>query len=795
MKTLGERTVRIGFIFALLMLIAVGFLSYRSTRQVIAAWDDVADSHEVIENLDELLLQISEAESAARGYLMAGEEFYLGPYDDAVKQVNKALKNLQRLILSDDPAVMPQLADLKAPIAEKLERQKREIQLRKAGDPNSATKLFLSGTGHELMDRIRNRVTDMRERERRLLSARRAQAKYDAQESTATLVFGSALSAVILLLVFLHLNQEIKRRRESELRLTRLNRLYAVLSETNQAIVHYRDRNALFREVCRIAVEYGLLRMAWIGEVSEETGQVTPVAHWGVERGYLSKMKITVADDPSGQGPTGQAFKGGGHFICNDIANSTLFLPWREEALERNYRSSAAFPIRLGDRVVGAYSVYASEVNHFDEEIVELLDEVSSDLSFALENMEQDEQRKRAEAMLRRQAQILAQVHDSVVTTDLGGTVTSWNIGAERLFGYTAEEAVGKHISFVYPKGSDRILEEDVIAPVFEHGGHDVEVEMHKKSGEKFYAHLSLSVLRDDAGAVVGLIGYSIDITERRIAEQEIRNLNEELERRIAQRTEQLAEANRQLEQRAEELARASRMKSDFLAGMSHELRTPLNAITGFSDLLAEQAAGPLTGKQQRFVGHIQRGAAHLLELINEVLDLAKIEAGRVDLNCAVFPAASALNEVLSSVYPLANAKSIKIENRIDDSLAVYADRVRFKQILYNLLSNAVKFTMENGSIWLESQTEAGAVHISVCDTGIGIAPEDREVIFEEFHQVNAPVDGNREGTGLGLAITSRLVKRHGGEIRVESQVGKGSRFTFTLPVSQECAVAGANNR
>ena len=791
MKTVGERTVGIGFALALLILIAVGFLAYHSTRNLIAAWDDVAGSHEVAENLDELLLEVSEAESACRGYLMAGEEFYLGPYGDAVNQIDLALADLEKLLPENDPESTSRIEGLKATIAEKLRLEQQEIQARKNGDSQSAMNAFLAGRGHQLMDRIRNVVDQMMVRNQMVLDERTVRAKSDARQSTETLLFAAFLGAGILLLVFLHLVQEIKRRTLSEDRLTRLNRMYAVLSETNQAIVRYRDEETLLREVCRIAVEFGLMRMAWIGQVDDQTGLLKPKAHWGVERGYLGALKITVADDPSEQGPTGKALREGAHFVCNDIANDPAMLPWREDALARGYHSSAAFPIRVHDSVIGAYSVYASDAGHFDDETLELLDEVTSDLSFALESVEREERRRRAEATLRIQAQILSQVHDSVVSTDLHGFVTSWNAGAEKIFGYTVEEAVGRHVSFVYPEGGGDFLKENVIEPVKQKGEHEVEVWMRRKSGEDFYAHLSLSVLRDDAGIVIGLVGYSIDITERKKAEEEIRRLNEELEHRIEERTAQLAEANLQLEQRNQELARASRMKSDFLAGMSHELRTPLNAITGFSDLLAEEAAGKLSQKQRRFVDHIQKGAAHLLELINEVLDLAKVEAGRIDLHCDSFPATSALAEVLSSAYPLASAKGIEIENRIDDSQMVYADRVRFKQILYNLISNAVKFTPENGKIWLEGGLDARFASISVCDTGIGIAPSEREAIFEEFHQVEKAEDGTRQGTGLGLAITRRLITRHGGEIHVDSEVGRGSRFTFTLPVSQTNEVAG----
>ncbi|HWQ54672.1 MAG TPA: ATP-binding protein [Bryobacteraceae bacterium] len=266
---------------------------------------------------------------------------------------------------------------------------------------------------------------------------------------------------------------------------------------------------------------------------------------------------------------------------------------------------------------------------------------------------------------------------------------------------------------------------------------------------------------------------------QRQRAEAEIRWLNEDLERRVAERTRELAFANRELAARNEQVEQANRMKSAFLARMSHELRTPLNAIIGFSDLLSEESAGPLADKQKRFVGHVQAGAQHLLQVISDILDLSKIDAGRIEVFHEQFHASEALTEVMSVIRPLAEIKRIRVTAAVPPELEVFADRTRFKQILYNLLSNAVKFTPEGGSVEVDSSCEGAVIRFSVADTGVGIAPEEHEAIFDEFHQVGP---GRKEGTGLGLAITRRLVELHGGQIRVESEPGRGSRFLFTLP-------------
>jgi len=274
------------------------------------------------------------------------------------------------------------------------------------------------------------------------------------------------------------------------------------------------------------------------------------------------------------------------------------------------------------------------------------------------------------------------------------------------------------------------------------------------------------------------------DITERKRAEQE--------QQRVAATLET---ANGELELRNRQVERATSMKSKFLANMSHELRTPLNAIMGFSDLLAEGTAGSLNSKQQRFVHHIKQGSTHLLQLINDILDLSKIEAGQLELRYEEFTVQDSLPEVLSTIRPLAMAKNIQIDQKMETERPLVADRIRFKQILYNLLSNAVKFTPKNGQIEVAWKEDGNSLCISVTDTGIGIRPEDQAVIFEEFRQVDGPSGITQEGTGLGLSITRRLVEQQQGRIFVESTPGSGSRFTFTLPAAGQAGKAAITTK
>jgi len=239
----------------------------------------------------------------------------------------------------------------------------------------------------------------------------------------------------------------------------------------------------------------------------------------------------------------------------------------------------------------------------------------------------------------------------------------------------------------------------------------------------------------------------------------------------------------REIEQKSRELEAASRHKSEFLANMSHELRTPLNAVIGFSEVLTERMFGELNEKQDEYLKDIHASGQHLLSLINDILDLSKIEAGKMDLELSEFDLAMTIDNALMLVRERAARRSIALNTAVDEQVGqVQADERKIRQVLLNLLSNAIKFTPEGGRIHVEARAVNESIEVSVTDTGVGIAPKDQEAVFEEFKQVGT-ADKKVEGTGLGLALSRKFIELHGGKIWVESQVGEGSTFTFTVPV------------
>jgi PAS domain S-box-containing protein len=350
----------------------------------------------------------------------------------------------------------------------------------------------------------------------------------------------------------------------------------------------------------------------------------------------------------------------------------------------------------------------------------------------------------------------------AIFALDSEGRVASWNEGAQRIKGYSADEIVGRHFSTFYPA-------EDIAAgkPAWElevagrEGRFEDEGWRLRKDGSLFWANVVITALRNDAGELVGFAKVTRDLTERRAAQ----------ERAIADM------------RRIVEIEVANRAKSEFLTAMSHELRTPLNAIGGYAQLMEQGIGGPVTEQQESYLARIRGSQRHLLGIITDLLNYSRIEAGQVTYDTVAVPMHDVVETVLPLLEPQAAAKGLALEHGpCSGGLVGRADRVKAEQIVLNLLSNAVKFTPAGGRIAVTCGVAGDLVAITVRDTGPGIPADKQAAIFEPFVQLGRTLTSPHEGTGLGLAISRDLARAMDGDITVESVGDAGSTFTLTLP-------------
>jgi len=821
--------------------------------------------------------------------------------------------------------------------------------------------------------------------------------------------------------------RDISSLKERDNEIARLSRLYAALSHINQAIVRLPNREELFQRVCRVLVEDGGFCMAWVGWHDEATRRIEPVAAWGDESGYLQLVVVSTDEQPEGSGPSGSAFRTGNPCVCNDLLEDPATLPWRPGLERGGFRASAAFPIRLKGMVKGTLNVYSQSRGFFHDREVALLEEAATDLSFALDNLVREEERRLAEqtvhnektfsdAMLesmpgvlyfydnvgrflrwnrnfqtlsgysadeisrmhpleffvgedkervgeaiaevfqcgesaveaafrakdgssapyfftgkhvvfegtsclvgvgidisaRRQAEALLvenerkyrelveHANSIILRWNAEGRITFLNEFGQQFFGYSAEEIVGSHVvGTIVPttesSGRDlgRLMEEILENPqVFEQNIN----ENVRRNGERVWISWTNRIVRDAEGRVVEFLSIGTDITERRRAEERLReseahlvaaqriarigswelNLGTnklrwseqiaemfgipmsvfggtyeafleyvhpgdrdrlqaaqeatiaggprlDLEHRIVLRdgtekvVHELADLKRdeagapvalagtvhditdrvriqEERERRHRAEAADRIKSAFLATMSHELRTPLNSIIGFTGIVLQGLAGPLNPEQIKQLGMVRSSARHLLELIKDVLDISKIEAGQLEVRAELFDLHAALERAVASVRPLAEKKGLTLSAFLAPELReMVSDGRRVEQIVLNLLNNALKFT-DHGGVTLRAEridgyrcspqaSSTAAVRLCVSDTGIGIRPDDLASLFQPFRQLDAGLTREHEGTGLGLAICRRLAELLGGEISASSTWQQGSEFTVVLPL------------
>ena len=663
-----------------------------------------------------------------------GQRGYLLTGQDAyLEPYNRAIVKLDQVIghlkrlTSDNARQQKRIQAMESVVKEKLAELNITIALYRKAGRSAAHEAVIEGSGKRLMDRLRVSIAEMADEEKKLLDIRTQQANSSMARTSRTIVGGTALSISLLIPCFWLLLRELSRRERAQSALEKSDKWLSTTLASIGDAVIATDMH---------------------GNVSLLNPVAEALTGWTLQeaRGQSMDLVFNIVNAESRQqveNPIKKVFREG---KVVGLADHTILVS--RDGREFDIEDSAAPIITESGESFGVVLVFR---------------DITEKKSVA-----QEIERQKDLLQL-----ILGSMGDGVAVADAAGKFVLFNTSAEQLLGVGATDSDPQqwpeHFGLFYPDQKTPFPSDEMplIRAVRGESVDAVEIFVHHpKRPEGILISVTGRPLLDHNGALAGGVVVFHDITLQKVSAEALLFAKEQAER-------------------------TSKFKDQFLSTMSHELRTPLNAVLGFSDLLADPRYGALNDRQQRYVGHIHSGGEHLLKLINDILDLSKIEAGKMELTQEDVNITGAFAEVISSLYPLATKKSHVLLQQAESEWHVRADSMRFKQILVNLVGNAIKFSPDRGRIELAARKVGDQIRIEVRDEGPGIPPEEQKRLFEAFYRLSQS-GAAVEGTGLGLAITAKLVEMHGSKLEIESDSSHGSCFYFLLPLV-EIAVAAAS--
>lgn len=584
------------------------------------------------------------------------------------------------------------------------------------------------------------------------------------------------------------LAHDITARLDSERKLERLRRLYAALSETNQAVVRIENRQALFDAVCRIAVKFGGFRLAWIGLQTQDGSKVVVAAHEGADvQRVRQHMSAESAYPLKRQGPIRTVVETGQHLIVNDILAPPAELIEAHACFDA--LSAGILPLREAGTVIGTLNLFAAEADYFDQGLIELLDEMVINISFALDNFIREASRREAEAEVRRLntelelrvsqrtgeletantrlTSALKQAEDLYENAPCGyhslddqGRIVQINETELRWLGYRREELIGRPVVELYAEKSHALFAERFAQLKLACHVDDVEYEVVRKDGSRFYASASAVAVCDEAGTLLMVRSTLFDVTARRQVEAELAKLNQ----RLADRAADLEAANRELEA--------------FSYSVSHDLRAPLRAMDGFSRILDEEYSERLNAEGRGMLRRISAAADRMAGLIDDLLQLSRLT--RQEMHVREVDVSAEAAEIIADLQRATPQR--QVDCRVAPGLTAQADPGLLHAALFNLLENAWKYTRTVPRAEIEVGRGDCNDHNAffIRDNGIGFDPQYADRLFTPFQRLHS--DPRFEGSGIGLATVKRVILRHGGRVWARSQPGQGASFYFTLP-------------
>ncbi len=545
--------------------------------------------------------------------------------------------------------------------------------------------------------------------------------------------------------------RDITERKRAEKEIRNSNRMLQMLSECNQALIRSKNENALLNEICRIIIDAGGYRLAWVGYADKgEKKRVIPMAQSGFEKGYLETLDIIWADAERGRGPTGTAIRTGVPSVAHDIHNDPQFKPWRAQAEKRGYSSSAAIPLVFDMQPIGALNIYSSVKDAFDKREMTHLIELADDLAYGIQALRTGQERKQAEHELSRLAIAIDHAEEAVVITGAEGTIQYVNPAFERITGYAKQEAIGQNPRILKSGKHDESFYKDLWDTVTNGEVWHGRMIDKKKSGELYEEESTISPIKDKTGAITGYVAVRRDVTKEILLEKELWE------------TQKLNAIG------------------TLAGGIAHDLNNILMPILGYSTMAKDIAVKD--SETEECLNEIISAGHRAKELVKQILTFSR----RGDQDFQSLEIYLIVKEVLKLMKATIPA-TIKIVENIDTrSSYIMGDATQIHQVVVNLCTNAAYAMKENGGVLTVTlrrkrfeNSFQDFVKLSVSDTGGGMEPATLERIFEPFFTTKP----EGEGTGLGLSVIHGIVESHGGHIDVESQPCEGTTFHILLPL------------
>jgi signal transduction histidine kinase/DNA-binding response OmpR family regulator/CHASE3 domain sensor protein len=750
MKRNVENLTFLVFAFGLGMLALVGFVSYTANTTLIHDTQWVSQTHDVLRGSERIVGELDRAESSARGFVLRGEPRYISQFDTTVQALDQSLAELDQLT-PGNTLQHDRIIDLRVLIKARVEMLRNGIEFRKKNSLQATLDATQAIPGFETTSQIHQLIRDFQTEEQQLLLYRQTRAANISFWTRLVIFLGTGMAVLMIAAATIVIRRENESRKRARQRVavqyatTRLLAESSSLSQASKRLLPELALNLEFdvAELWIMDYESGSLRCTdfWLGNK-------IPSSYADVLR--TSKMSI-------GEGMPGRVYANQEPIWIDDLQQGSD--PVRTEASRiANLRSAIAVPVLIWPDVAGVLILLTRRQTQIDRELFQTLAAVGAQVGQfitrrkALEKLQETTELQRA---------ILQSANFSIIATDAHGVIKSMNAASESWLGYRQDELIGKATPVMLHDWKELVVRaENLSAETNAKIDPGLDALFHRArrgeadeadwtyvraDGSSFPIHLSLSALRASSGDVSGFVAIAQDITERRAVD---------------------------------------RMKNEFVSVVSHELRTPLTSIRGSLGLLAAGMLGNVADKAQRMLQIAINNTDRLVRLINDILDIERLESGKIALDRQSVDGALLLQQAVDTMRGMSDKNNVHLEVK-STAGEVYGDPDRILQTLTNLISNAIKFSPAGGSVEVSTSSDRTHMQFSVADHGRGI-PEDKVgVIFERFQQVDASDSREKGGTGLGLAICRTIIQQHGGRIWVESELGKGSSFHFTIPLME----------